>query len=241
MRRADLTDEAFSGAMSPWTAPGAARKSERIALYRSPVLDVFTRTPPWLPYVLVAPVVALCLVRSAALARTAPLAASGLFVLGAVSWTLVEYLMHRFLFHARVTSESGKIATFLAHGHHHVYPQDPRRIAATPLQLGSLMLLFWGAFDLALGAGAPLALAGTLCAYLAYEAVHWNAHHGRPRTALGQALRAYHLAHHHRDPRARWGIGSPLWDVVFRTTEPPRSTARSEPGGREPPAPGSSP
>jgi dihydroceramide fatty acyl 2-hydroxylase len=149
--------------------------------------------------------------------------------------------MHRFLFHARVTSETGKIVTFLAHGHHHVYPQDPRRIAATPLQLGSLALLFWGAFELALGTRAPIAMAGMLAGYLAYERVHWSAHHGQPRTTLGRALRRYHLAHHHRDPRHHWGIGSPLWDLVFRTTEPPRASAGSEDGGDAARAPGSGP
>lgn len=241
VRRADLTDEAFAGATSSWATPGCSPKTERIALYRSGFLDAFTRTPPWLPYVLVLPVLGLCVSLGLPLVVARPAFALGLFGLGAVSWTLVEYLMHRFLFHAPVTSETGRIITFLAHGHHHVYPHDPRRIAATPLQIGSLSLLFWGAFELTLGAATPIAMAGTLAAYLAYEVVHWRAHHGRPTTALGRALRRHHLAHHHVDPRFRWGIGSPLWDVVFRTMGPPSASAGSEDGEHDVRVPGSVP
>lgn len=241
VRRADLTDEAFAGATSPWAAPGASPKTERVALYRSAFLDAFTRTPPWLPCALVLPVEALFIARGLPLVSARPIVALGLFGLGAVTWTLVEYLMHRFLFHAPVTSETGRIVTFLAHGHHHVYPQDRRRIAATPLQIGSLSLLFWGGFDLTLGAAAPIAMAGTLAAYLAYEVVHWRAHHGRPTTALGRALRRHHLAHHHVDPRFRWGIGSPLWDIVFRTMGPPSASGGSGDGERDVRTPGSAP
>lgn len=234
MRRADLTDEAFRGATSAWREPGQAPKTERIALYRSRFLDAFTKTPPWLPYVLVTPVIVLSLV---GVGSEPPLVVVGLLVLGALSWTLVEYLMHRFLFHARVSSETGRIVTFLAHGHHHVYPDDPRRIAATPVQLVSLMLLFWGVFQLVLRERASFAMAGALAAYLAYELVHWSAHHGRSSSRVLRALRRHHLAHHHRDPRSRWGIGSPLWDVVFRTmptTGPGVPTSGSD-DGRVPP------
>lgn len=203
--------------MSAWRSPGHSPRTARIALYRVPLLDAFTKTPPWLPYLTAGPVAVAC---TASAMHVAMPAAIGAFALGGVSWTLVEYLMHRFLFHARVTSETGRIVTFLAHGHHHVYPDDPHRIAATPLQLVSLMLLFWGGFQLSLGALAPVAMAGALAFYLLYELAHWTAHHGRSQSALVLALRRHHLAHHHKDPHSRWGIGSPLWDVVFRTLGP---------------------
>lgn len=45
----------------------------------------------------------------------------GLFVLGMVSWTLVEYLIHRFLFHMKPPSDSHYLIMlhFVMHGQHH--------------------------------------------------------------------------------------------------------------------------
>ena len=200
-----------------WQAPGVARRGPGFALFRSRWLDALTRTPPFVPYVLVGPVIA-WLMYGAAASSAALLSIAALVVAGVLGWTLVEYLMHRFLFHYRPRSSRGRIASFLVHGHHHLHPDDRLRITATPVQFGSLALLAGGVLRLALGPTlyAP-ALAGFLLGYLAYEAIHFSAHHGRPHTAIGRALRRHHLRHHHETPRAAWGISSPLWDWVFRT------------------------
>jgi len=31
-------------------------------------------------------------------------------------------------------------------------------------------------------------------------------------------LKQYHLRHHYKDDHAGYGVSSPLWDYVFRTT-----------------------
>lgn len=45
----------------------------------------------------------------------------GLFVLGMLFWSLVEYLIHRFLFHMKPPSKSYYLITlhFIMHGQHH--------------------------------------------------------------------------------------------------------------------------
>ena len=45
----------------------------------------------------------------------------------------------------------------------------------------------------------------------------YYAHHFVPSTRVGKFLRKYHLMHHHGDEAAKYGVSSPLWDVVFRT------------------------
>lgn len=218
MRARDLTEEALDAAASPWDREGGQSRRGRAALYRSRVLDaIFTIAPPWLPYVVMGPIVIAMLTDGVLALEPGPLA---LCVLGgALTWSLVEYAMHRFLFHAPARSEAARVVLLLVHGHHHVWPDDPRRVAATPLQFGSLALLLFGAFSLALPAmQAHAAFGGAMLAYLAYEAVHFYAHHGRARDGVLGALRRYHMRHHHEDPRSRWGIGSPLWDLVLRTT-----------------------
>lgn len=217
MRARDLTDEARSAAMLPWDREGGLARRGQGSLYRSRALDViFTLAPPWLPYVVMGPLAIAALVRG--LGTQSATHAFALFTLGVLTWSLVEYAMHRFLFHARADGEAARVVLLLVHGHHHVWPDDRRRIAATPIQFGSLALLLYGVFTLAFPrAEALTAFGGAMLAYLAYEAAHYYAHHGRASSGLLGALRHHHMQHHHQDPRARWGIGSPLWDAVFGT------------------------
>src|SRR5688572_27917119 len=60
-------------------------------------------------------------------------AAAGLFALVLVIWTLVEYTMHRCVFHYEPRSGWGKKLHFLVHGVHHDYPQDASRLVMPPV------------------------------------------------------------------------------------------------------------
>lgn len=213
-----LTDDARVAAMSAWDREGGMARRGRARLYRSRILDaIFTIAPPWLPYVAIGPLV-IAMLTDATLGL-APVRLGMLVLVGVLSWSLVEYAMHRFLFHAPAKSEAARVVLLLVHGHHHLWPDDPRRVAATPIQFGSLALLLYGMFSLLLPeAEAHATFGGAMLGYLAYEAVHFYAHHGRARDGALGALRRHHMRHHHDDPRSRWGIGSPLWDYVFRTT-----------------------
>jgi hypothetical protein len=218
VRARDLTSDAHEAALSPWREPGMLpRKSDdSVALYRSRALDAFTRSHPLIPYVSVLPFAMFCAFR----ARVSMLGEGLLFfTIGWLGWSLLEYAMHRFLFHANVRRESLRIATFLAHGYHHVWPDDPRRITATPLQITSVVLLLSGIFHLAFDeARAWAALSGAMIGFVAYEAVHWMCHHGEPKVRVLRALKQHHMRHHHIAPHTRFGIGTPLWDWIFRTS-----------------------
>lgn len=213
MRRADLTEAAYDAAVSDWERERSAAPLP--ALFRHPALDAFTRAPPWTPYVLAGPL----LLGSVYLGRGTELGSGlGAFVVGALLWSLLEYLLHRFFFHAQVRGETARIAVFLAHGHHHATPMDRMRIAAPPLQMVSALLLLFGICDVIFdGSAVWIAFAGSIAAYLAYEAIHYAIHHGREGLGILRAVRRHHLAHHHVDARSRWGISTPLWDVVFRS------------------------
>jgi sterol desaturase/sphingolipid hydroxylase (fatty acid hydroxylase superfamily) len=39
----------------------------------------------------------------------------------------------------------------------------------------------------------------------------------KPRTEAGAKLRKHHYLHHFKTPEARYGVSTPLWDVVFGT------------------------
>ena len=151
------------------------------------------------------------------------------FFVGWLVWTLVEYLVHRFLFHwtFRPTRDS-QLAGFLMHGYHHAYPRDPTRLVLPPLVSLPLALAFFVLAHVVLGGGAvDAAYGGFVAGYIAYDSMHYVVHHTRTRTGAIGWLRRYHLLHHHESVPARYGVSSPLWDLVLGTFREARSSRRS--------------
>jgi sterol desaturase/sphingolipid hydroxylase (fatty acid hydroxylase superfamily) len=54
--------------------------------------------------------------------------------------------------------------------------------------------------------------------YLAYDMLHYAIHRGVMKSRIGAYLRKHHLQHHYAVPERNFGVSSPLWDFVFRTT-----------------------
>lgn len=213
-----IAAECIEAAQRPWKARPGPRAAERIPLFLAFVPErLIFRGHPALPFVLTLPFIGFWLDRYAARPAHGVLAAVGLFVLGALLWTLIEYLMHRFLFHFRARGPVGQVIAFVVHGHHHVTPLELSRLAATPVQLGSLALLVGGLVQLAWPEAWTLIMAGFLSAYAAYEAIHHLAHHDPPRRGPLAFLVRHHLRHHYERSDACWGISSPLWDWIFRS------------------------
>lgn len=207
-----LTDALLDAALGPEPRPDLKASSPRF--FHSRVAEALTRAPPWSPYLLHLPLLALILAF-----ETAPTAATAALVAaGALAWTFVEYWLHRLFFHLRPDGDARRVTSYIVHRHHHAAPADRGRLVATPAQSASLALLLFAVYSALAGPSArwPL-IAGTLLGYLGYELVHYSAHHRRPRTALGRALRRHHLRHHFADAGTNFGISSPLWDLVFRT------------------------
>ncbi len=45
------------------------------------------------------------------------------------------------------------------------------------------------------------------------------------QSRVGRWLKRYHMIHHHTGIAARYGVSSPLWDYVFRTTGEEQTSA----------------
>lgn len=195
-----------------WSHPraGAARVSD------SPWLDHLTRAHPAFALAVYAPA-GVFLVWRPARDGSSLASIAGCYVVGVFAWTLLEYVVHRLSFHHAPTTSAQLAYSYLVHGVHHAYPDDSSRwvlplVATLPIATA----LFW-VFTLALGrVGAPT-FAGFIHGYLTYDLLHYAIHRGRMPTRLGRALRQYHLAHHYGTPDRRFGVSSPLWDIVFRT------------------------
>jgi len=142
----------------------------------------------------------------------------GFYALGLFIWSFLEYVIHRFTFHMNPRNRAQVVMAYLIHGVHHAYPEDSRRWVmplTVTLPVGAIIFgLLW----LALGSPAFAAFAGVMHGYLAYDTMHHRLHSRPMRSRLGIYLRKHHLQHHYSTPERNFGVSSPLWDFVFRTT-----------------------
>ncbi|XP_075392852.1 fatty acid 2-hydroxylase [Tenrec ecaudatus] len=148
----------------------------------------------------------------------------GLILLGMLSWTILEYLIHRFLFHMKPPSDSYYLIMlhFMLHGLHHKAPFDSSRLVFPPAP-ASLMIAF---FYLLMHLVLPEAVGGTvfsggLLGYVIYDMIHYYLHFGSPhKGSLLYNLKAYHVKHHFSHQKSGFGITSKLWDYFFHTLVP---------------------
>ena len=165
-----------------------------------------------------APVALLC-VAAASFWQGMPVgAALGWAFFGFAVWTLVEYILHRVVFHNIPHNTLGRKIHFLAHGIHHLDPWDATRLVfPIPLAIG-LSLLIFGSINLLAPLDRTLAIyGGLMIGYLIYDMSHYLSHHHKTQIRWLKFLKKYHLAHHHRDHDRYFGVSQPFWDLVFRT------------------------
>jgi dihydroceramide fatty acyl 2-hydroxylase len=180
----------------------------------------FSRVKPWHIVGLWTPFILWALwsaVRDPALS-VAPLL--GMLLAGVVTWTLMEYGLHRFIFHYKPNPDSTlqRDLSFLIHGIHHDYPWDADRLVMPPVISALIAVGVWFPTRLLLGAHLhPPFFAGLVGGYVWYDLTHYYLHHGVPTSRLGKWLRRYHLVHHFSTPEIRYGITTPLWDLLFST------------------------
>ncbi|HEX8078148.1 MAG TPA: sterol desaturase family protein, partial [Chthoniobacterales bacterium] len=154
-----------------------SNKNESVRMFESGFMEFFSHVHPATPLVIYLPVIGFMLDRALRQHRLGIAAVLGLLLLGILIWTLVEYTMHRWVFHYEPSSRWGKQFHFLLHGVHHDYPKDASRLVMPPVVSIPLALFFYGIFWLVFGRVAPAAYAGFLLGYLFYDMVHYATHH----------------------------------------------------------------
>jgi dihydroceramide fatty acyl 2-hydroxylase len=185
-------------------------------MFKSGVLDRFTRVHHLVPVVIFLP--AIVLLFATGVGRVGWLESIGLAVGGYAFWTLAEYWIHRVIFHFEPDRGIGARLHWMIHGVHHDHPNDPLRLVMPPAASVPLALIFYALFWFVLGADRAFAFgAGFLAGYLAYDMIHYHLHHHSPRTRLGKWLRELHMRHHFQDDERGFGISAPYWDRVFGT------------------------
>jgi len=134
---------------------------------------------------------------------------------GVVTWTFLEYVLHRFLGHDGRTQPN-----FFSREHtrHHgegdyFAPAWKKGVAA----LAATAVIAPAAILLAGAAAGSAYTAGLIGMYLAYEWLHLRAHIHPGVGRYGRFLRRHHFSHHFTDPKRNHGVTTPIWDLVFGT------------------------
>jgi sterol desaturase/sphingolipid hydroxylase (fatty acid hydroxylase superfamily) len=216
-----------------------SNKDESVRIFKSDFLEAFTHVHPAVPHVLFAPVIAFTLYQSYARGLGAG-AIALTFVTGVLVWTVAEYFVHRYVFHAtpQIEEEVRDIVTslapgepafskipgvrrkhyFLAHGVHHDFPNDSRRLVMPPSLSIPLAAVYYILFMFTVGATyGPAGFAGLVFGYLVYDTVHYAVHHYNLRSPVLLYLKKHHFRHHYQDSTQDYGVSSPLWDLILGT------------------------
>jgi sterol desaturase/sphingolipid hydroxylase (fatty acid hydroxylase superfamily) len=165
----------------------------------------------------------LCLGAAALSSETrSPVSILILCLTGMLSWGLVEYCLHRLVFHFEAQSEKGRNRVYAMHLSHHADPKNMDDLFASlrlslPVALGYCLLAWavvrsWQA--------TVYLFIGLTAGYFCYEFLHYQAHHRSSRLGVLRYLKKYHLLHHHQSSALRFGVTSPLFDYLFGTFQP---------------------
>ena len=186
-------------------------------MFENPTLEKLTRTHISVP-------IAIFVTAAVALATYAyrytdlPKPAIGvLFGAGLFAFTLVEYLLHRYLFHMSTHTERREKIQYNFHGVHHEFPKDKGRLAMPPVVSVVLASGILGIFYLLMQEAAFAFFPGFILGYAGYLFVHYIMHAYQPPKNFFKTLWINHAVHHYKDQTKAYGVSSPRWDYVFRT------------------------
>lgn len=187
-------------------------------MFKSNLLESLSKVHFTVPLYIFVPVIIFCVYKSfqvsLGILNFIQLFAFGLFV-----WTLVEYIMHRFVFHYMPPDKPWAMRLhFIFHGVHHDFPSDAKRLVlppsvSIPLAIGFYFLFnailplnyIWGFF--------PAFILG----YLFYDISHYAIHHFNLKGAIWKKIKQHHMLHHYQDPDKGYGVSSSFWDKVFQS------------------------
>ncbi|KAF2222628.1 hypothetical protein BDZ85DRAFT_263961 [Elsinoe ampelina] len=162
-----------------------------------------------------------------------PFALGAHWALGLGIWTIVEYGLHRCLFHLDNHLPDNRVGItlhFLLHGIHHYLPMDKYRLVMPPTLFIVLATPFWKlahALFFYQWEAATAVFCGGIFGYICYDLTHYFLHH-KNLPAYWRELKKYHLQHHFADYENGFGVTSRFWDRVFKTELAPPKVLKTK-------------
>lgn len=140
-----------------------------------------------------------------------------LFLCGWLTFSWVEYLVHRYLFHISTVTMAREKFQYAVHGVHHHHPKDKDRLAMPPVLSIAIATLLLFILKLFIGDFVYAFLPGFLVGYAFYLLIHYLVHIHRAPKNIFRYLWINHGTHHYKNGQIIFGVSSPLWDYVYGT------------------------
>jgi sterol desaturase/sphingolipid hydroxylase (fatty acid hydroxylase superfamily) len=186
-------------------------------LFSNPVLEKLSRTHIAVPLIIFFLYSSVLLYWSVTHTSLSWMISLGMFVLGLLAFTWVEYMVHRHVFHMRTYTELRARLQYTMHGVHHEFPKDKDRLAMPPLLSVTIATVLLLVFKVFLGEMVFSFLPGFLVGYAAYLGIHYMVHAYQPPKNVFKFLWINHSVHHYKDGEVVFGVSSPLWDYIYGT------------------------
>jgi dihydroceramide fatty acyl 2-hydroxylase len=155
---------------------------------------------------------------------------------GVVAWTLLEYLVHRYVLHGPFPDGPGLLQHLLhkrfdhLHLEHHQRPWDGEHINGSIGDTLPFVVVLGALAGLAPLNTLPMLLVGLVQSYVVEEWVHHSVHFYNFSSRYFRYIRRMHLYHHSRwGAQGAFGLTSDLWDSVYGTRPPRDLGARTGP------------
>jgi len=153
-------------------------------------------------------------------------------VIGMVSYTLAEYLTHRFVFHMK-PPKSAWMLRFIKRIHydHHLEPRN-LKLLFLPVwySLPNIVIISLVVYWFIQNAKITIAFSVGIASFLLYyEWTHYLAHKEYiPKTPWGRRMKKIHLWHHYKNENYWYGVTNTAYDKVFGTYKDHRAVPKSE-------------
>lgn len=195
-----------------------SNQTDSVRMFKSNFMESLSKVHWTVPLFIFIPIILFFIFRSVFISYLGTINTILFYFGGLFIWTIIEYILHRFVFHYHPKSEWGKKIHWTFHGVHHDYPQDRFRLVMPPSVSLPLAAIFYLIFHTIFGITyTPALFAGFLTGYLIYDIMHYALHHFGFRNKILLKLKQHHMKHHYADPDEGFGVSSPIWDYVFGT------------------------
>lgn len=186
-------------------------------MFNNPIIERLTRTHFLVPIILYSSISIVAVVYCLTTNHIAWYNLVGLYIIGALFFSFIEYCLHRFLFHFNTTSDKQKKIQYNIHGVHHEFPKDKDRLVMPPVISVFLAAFFYFVFYFVLGEVHNAFFAGFIEGYCIYLTIHYAVHRFKtPRNFL-KILWKHHSLHHYGRNDTAYAVSMPLWDYIFGT------------------------
>jgi sterol desaturase/sphingolipid hydroxylase (fatty acid hydroxylase superfamily) len=193
-------------------------RHQRGRMFESDFFEFFSKVHPAAPFVFWIPIGLGVLGYALVNGVTTVVNTVALFPLGFLTWQVLEYFIHKKVFHWQGVGPISRRFHDIVHGFHHKYPDDDSRLVMPlAVSIGLASAIGGGLYFLHRPEVTVPFWTGLLFGYLWYDFLHWSTHFRKPLTRWGKKLRSHHMSHHFADHETNFGISHRWLDRLMGT------------------------